>query len=283
MNTADALPGSTEKGINPPIPKRRASLFALREEIPRSAGLLSGILFIALILAVWYAVTAAKLVPSLFLPSPAAVIQEGVRQITTGILWQDMGVSVYRIMVGWLVATIFAVPVGILMGNFKLFEGMFEPAIDLVRYMPTVAFVPLTILWAGIGDEQKFLILFIGTFFQEVLMIMDNVKNVPIDLIHIGYTLGLNKWEALRYIVLPATLPGIWDTFRITVGWTWTYLVVAEMVAANSGLGRRIMQAQRFLATDTIIFGILVIGLLGLLTDLTFKTLYRRMFRWMKG
>jgi NitT/TauT family transport system permease protein len=194
-----------------------------------------------------------------------------------------MGVSVYRIMVGWLVATVFAVPIGILMGNFKLFEGMLEPAIDLVRYMPTVAFVPLTILWAGIGDEQKFLILFIGTFFQEVLMIMDNVKNVPIDLIHIGYTLGFNKWEALRHIVLPATLPGIWDTFRITVGWTWTYLVVAEMVAANSGLGRRIMQAQRFLATDTIIFGILTIGLLGLITDLTFKTLYRRMFRWMKG
>jgi NitT/TauT family transport system permease protein len=283
MNTTDALPVSPDRRVTISNRKRRASLFALREDIPRSVSLLAGILFVAAILVVWYGVTAAKLVPDLFLPSPGAVIAEAGRQISTGILWQDMGVSVYRIMVGWLVATVFAVPIGILMGNFKLFEGMFEPAIDLVRYMPTVAFVPLTILWAGIGDEQKFLILFIGTFFQEVLMIMDNVKNVPIDLIHIGYTLGLNKWEVLRHIVLPATLPGIWDTFRITVGWTWTYLVVAEMVAANSGLGRRIMQAQRFLATDTIIFGILTIGLLGLITDLTFKTLYRRMFRWMKG
>jgi NitT/TauT family transport system permease protein len=148
--------------------------------------------------------------------------------------------------------------------------------------MPAVAFVPLTILWAGVGDTQKFIILFIGTFFQEVLMIMDNVKTVPREMIQVSYTFGLTKWETLRKVILPAAMPGIWDTFRITLGWAWTYLVVAELVAANVGLGYRIMRAQRFLQTESIILGILVIGLLGLLTDYAFKWSYRRMFYWVE-
>ena len=230
----------------------------------------------------WAGLTYGGFVSPLFLPTPTAVVEEAFRQISKGILFPDMWASVYRIMLGWLIATLFAVPIGILMGNFRFFEGLWEPFIDLVRYMPVVALVPLTILWVGIGDEQKFLILFIGVFFQEVLMIMNNVKDVPMDLLRIGYTLGLNQWEVLWHIVLPASMPGIWDTFRITVGWTWTYLVVAELVAARNGLGRRIMEAQRYLATETIIFGILVIGLLGLITDLSFKLLYNHFFKWMK-
>jgi len=111
---------------------------------------------------------------------------------------------------------------------------------------------------------------------------MDNVKNVPIDLIQISYTFGLSKWEVLFHVVLRSSLPGIWDTFRITLGWAWTYLVVAELVAANIGLGYRIMRAQRFLETDAIILGILVIGVLGLITDFAFKITYRWLFRWVK-
>ena len=198
-----------------------------------------------------------------------------------GTLWIDLWASIYRITVGWLVSTALALPIGILMGNFQFFEGLFEPFVDLVRYMPAVAFVPLTILWLGVGDTQKFAILFIGVFFQEVLLIMDNVKNVPRDLIQVSYTFGLSKWEVLRSVILPAALPGIWDTFRITLGWAWTYLVVAELVAANVGLGYRIMRAQRFLETDQIILGILVIGILGLATDMLFKWSYRRMFPWL--
>jgi len=149
-----------------------------------------------------------------------------------------------------------------------------------VRYMPIVALIPLTILWAGIGDEQKILILFLGTFFQMALMVMDNVKTIDMNLIRAGQTLGFSKGEILRRIILPAAAPAIWDTCRITIGWTWTYLVVAELVAAQDGLGRRIMDAQRYLATDTIIFGTLFIGLLGLLTDYAFKRAGRHLFRW---
>lgn len=265
-----------------PKRRRRLKLFALREDIPNWIYASLGAGFIALLLLAWTLVTQAELVNPLFLPPPGEVINEAISQIQSGVLIEDTSASLYRIVVGWLIATLIAVPIGILMGNFKFFEALFEPFIDLVRYMPVVALIPLTILWAGTGDWQKFLILFIGTFFQEVLMIMDNVKNVPRDLIRVGYTLGMSRLEVLRDIILPASLPGIWDTFRITLGWTWTYLVVAELVAAQSGLGRRIMDAQRYLATERIIFGILFIGLLGLLTDYFFKIIAARLFRWLK-
>ncbi len=264
-----------------PDAQPRVRLLELRTEIPRRWYVGAGIGFIALIFVAWWLATAAQLVSPLFLPSPGAVVEELLRQAREGILWNDMRTSVYRITVGWLISTALAVPIGILMGNFRLIEGLLEPLVDLVRYMPAVAFVPLTILWLGVGDTQKFAILFIGVFFQQVLLIMDNVKNVPRDLIQVSSTFGLSKWEILRAVILPAAMPGIWDTLRITLGWAWTYLVVAELVAASGGLGYRIMRAQRFLDTDTIIAGILVIGVLGIITDYAFKWSYKRLFPWM--
>lgn len=260
----------------------RLRLFELHTDIPASAYVGAGAGFIGLFLLVWIALTGLKLVSPLFLPAPGAVLQELVRQIQDGILWQDLVASNYRIWVGWLLSTLLAVPIGVLMGNFRIFEGLFEPFIDLVRYMPAVAFIPLTILWLGVGDIQKFAILFVGTFFQEVLMIMDNVKTVPREFIQVSYTFGLSKWEILWQVVLRSALPGIWDTFRITLGWAWTYLVLAELVAADVGFGYRIMRAQRFLQTDVIILGILVMGILGLFTDYAFKLGYRMLFPWMR-
>jgi len=271
-----------ERGVPVLRPRRKPRIkwLGLREDIPRWLYWLAGGGFIAAVLAAWSISTYGGHISDLFLPTPTAIIDEGIRQYERGILISDARASIYRIVVGWVIATVAALPIGVLMGNFKLIEGLLEPFIDLVRYMPVVALVPLPILWAGIGDEQKFLILFIGTFFQEVLLIMDNVKTVPHDLIRVGYTLGMNRFEILRDIILPASLPGIWDTFRITLGWTWTYLVVAELVAARDGLGRRIMEAQRYLATEQIIFGILFIGFLGLVTDYFFKTTGAYLFKW---
>lgn len=263
-----------------PPPNRYARLFRLRKDIPPTLFTLSGLVVPLVLLALWWGVTAFGLVKPLFLPGPGAVLAEGWRQLSEGILFTDAKVSTYRILVGWLAATVIAVPVGVLMGNFRIIEGALEPLISTVRYMPVVALIPLTILWAGIGDLQKVLILFLGTFFQQSLMIMDNVKNIDTNLIRAGQTLGFSNQEILRRIILPAAMPGIWDTFRITIGWTWTYLVVAELVAASDGLGRRIMDAQRYLATDTILFGTLLIGLLGLITDYFFKKSGQILFRW---
>jgi len=269
--------------MHTPYPPRRRRLLELRADLPPGVYAASGAGLIALVLIAWWLVTALGWVSPLFLPGPGAVGRELARQLGDGILWLDVRASVYRITVGWLISTLIALPVGILMGNFRFFEGLLEPLIDLIRYMPAVAFVPLTILWLGVDDSQKFAILFIGTFFQQVLMLMDNVKNVQFDLIQVSYTFGLSKWEVLWHVVLRAALPGIWDTLRITLGWAWTYLVVAELVAANVGLGYRIMRAQRFLQTDSIILGILVIGLLGLVTDYAFKLSYRLLFPWVEG
>jgi len=146
--------------------------------------------------------------------------------------------------------------------------------------MPAVAFVPLTIVWVGVGESQKYLIIFIGTFFQQALMVMDNVKRVPREYVDIGRTLGMRESSILARIVIPAAAPALWDTLRITIGWAWTWLVVAELVAANDGLGHRIMTAQRFFETDTIFVGILTIGLLGLIMDQTMKLAGGRLFHW---
>lgn len=252
----------------------------LRQEIPGGIFTAAGIILPAAIFLAWWLVSASELVRPLFLPSPWRVLAEGWRQLSEGVLFADASVSIYRILIGWLAATVVAVPIGILMGNYRLIEGMFEPLISTMRYMPVVALIPLSILWAGIGDAQKILILFLGTFFSQALMIMDNVKSTDVNLIRAGQTLGFSDNEILRRIILPASLPGIWDTFRITIGWTWTYLVVAELVAANAGLGRRIMDAQRYLATDTILFGTLFIGILGFLTDYLFKRAGKSLFKW---
>ncbi|MDI2099743.1 ABC transporter permease [Ruicaihuangia caeni] len=234
--------------------------------------------FVVLI-AVWWAATAFGLVDPLFLPGPDAVVAKLIAQAQNGQLWSDIAVSVYRIFVGFLLATVMALPLGVLMGANAHAEAALEPLIDFVRYMPVVAFVPLTILWVGTDDAQKFLIIWIGTFFQQVLLIADAVRQVPVSFVQLGETLGMGRAGILMRIVFPSALPRIWDAMRICLGWAWTWLVVAELVAATSGMGYRIMTAQRFFATDTIIGYVLVLGLLGLVFDQVMRAAGRRMFR----
>jgi NitT/TauT family transport system permease protein len=254
-------------------------LFRIREDIPSSVYLGVALFSLLLLVGIWSALSYGGIVDSLFLSTPTDVLGKAGNET----LWSDIGASVYRISLGFLVSTIFAVPIGVLMGTYKIGESFFEPPIDLVRYMPAVAFVPLVIVWFGTGDEEKLVILFIGIFFQEVLLIMDNVKAVPRTLINVAYTFGLKQWEVLVRVIVPAALPGMVDTLRITMGWAWTYLVVAELVAAESGLGFRIMQAERYLDTATMILNILVIGILGLIIDFAFKFAYGRLFPYMKA
>jgi len=230
----------------------------------------------------WFVSTAAGLVRPLFLPSPGQVVARLGELWASGQLLADMGISIYRISLGFLISTVIALPVGILIGSYRGWEAAIEPFVDFIRYMPVVAFVPLTILWTGTGDAQKFLIIFIGTFFQQVLLVMDNVKGVPRDFINLGRTLEMPEWRILKGIVLPSAMPAIWDSMRISLGWAWTWLVVAELVAATSGLGYRITTAQRFFQTDLIFGYLLILGILGLLTDQAMKYLGRRLFRYLE-
>src|SRR5258706_11291245 len=250
-----------------------------RLELWQFAGI-AGLVFAGL-LALWCLATASGWVGPLFLPSPISVWRRLVELAASGQLWQDAEISLYRILAGFLIASVLAIPVGVMIGCYRFWEAAIEPVVDFIRYMPVVAFVPLTILWTGTGDTQKYLIIWIGTFFQQVLMVMDNVKSVPWDFVNLGRTLQMSERRILLRIVLLSALPGIWDTLRISLGWAWTWLVVAELVAATSGLGYRIVTAQRFFQTDTIIGYILVLGCFGLATDQVMKAIGRRPFQYL--
>lgn len=270
-----------------PVLTDRAAARRRRRRTPRLYGSLSplpylsvAILVFFLLFLIWWVAARLHLASSFFLPSPGQVAHRAIQLARDGTLWQDTKISFIRIMVGWLISTALGIPVGILLGTLRPAEAALEPPIDFIRYMPAVAFVPLTIVWVGVGETQKYLIIFIGTFFQQVLMVMDNVKRVPHEYVEIGRTLGMRESAILRRIVVPASAPALWDTLRITIGWAWTWLVVAELVAANDGLGHRIMTAERFFETDTIFVAILTIGVLGLVIDQVMKFVGLRLFRW---
>ncbi|PTQ90654.1 ABC transporter permease [Agitococcus lubricus] len=217
----------------------------------------------------------------LFLPKPWSVITRLITWWQEDGLWTDITISVYRVMAGFMLSAAIAVPLGLLIGSYKSVQAFLEPLTDFIRYMPAVAFIPLVMLWIGIDESSKIAIIFIGTFFQMVLMVAEDVRRVPMAQIEAAQTMGANREEMIRLVIFPSAKPALMDTLRVTMGWAWTYLVVAELVAANSGLGYAILKAQRFLQTDKIFASMLLIGLIGLLTDQLFRALHRKAFPWL--
>jgi NitT/TauT family transport system permease protein len=159
-------------------------------------------------------------------------------------------------------------------------EGLLQPLTEFIRYIPVPALIPLMMVLFGIGEPPKIMLIFVGTFFQLILMIADEIRRVPYDLIQVGYTLGATRREILLRILWPAALPGIFDALRLCNGWAWTYLVVAELVAANEGLGYRILKFSRFLQTPKIFVYLILLGIVGLSLDLVFRRFNRRVFHW---
>lgn len=255
----------------------------IREEIDKKKYLTFAVLTFVIIIAVWSLVSGLGLIDTIFLPTPLSVIEYFIESVQNGILLANMGISIYRIMIGFLIAVILGVPIGILAGTFKPFEAIVRPLSEFVRYMPVPAFVPLIMVWVGIGESAKITVIFIGTFFQLVLMVADDAKAVPDDLINASYTLGTNTKTAITKVLIPAMMPRLMETLRMMVGWAWTYLVSAELVAASSGLGYSILKAQRFVKTDAIFSGIIIIGLLGLITDRIFAMVNKKLFHWAEG
>lgn len=246
----------------------------------KMAGRSLALLSFAVLLGLWCALSYSGAVKALFLPRPHAVLLAFGKMHEEGILWQYAWDSTYRVMVGWALAVAAAVPMGMLIATSRRWAALCQPIMEFARYLPVVALVPLTLLYFGIGDFQKFMVIFLGTFFQLVLMVADTVAAVPGDLSRAAATLGASRSQTYRLVLMPGALPGIMDDLRITIGWAWTYLVVAELVAANSGLGYMILKAQRFLAIDRIFAGLIIIGLLGLITDWSFKLLTRITVPW---
>ncbi|MBI4841846.1 MAG: ABC transporter permease [candidate division NC10 bacterium] len=253
-----------------------------RDPIPKSLYVSLTLSSFGLSLAIWSLLTYGGFIDPLFLPSPGRVFGAGVDLFLEFGFTADILNSVYRVMTGCLAAAVIGVPLGLVMGTFKVAEALIEPVVGFVRYMPASAFIPLFILWLGIGDIEKIAIIFVGSFFQLVLMVAVVAKNVRTEMLETAYTLGARRYQVIRKVLLPASLPGILDTLRIIVGWAWTYIIVAELVASASGIGYMIISAQRMLRTGSIIFGILTIGTLGLITDYLFKWVHQKLFPWVE-
>jgi NitT/TauT family transport system permease protein len=239
-----------------------------------------GLAFFAGFVGVWSLATFGGLVSPLFLADPLTMLGEGWSLLARfGFAW-DIVVTIWRVMGGFVMAAAVAVPLGIAMGAWKPVEALLEPFVSFARYLPASAFIPLLILWAGLGELQKMLVIFIGSVFQIVIMVSVAVGSVRRDLVEAAYTLGTSDRAVVRHVLLPASAPEIAEILRLVLGWAWTYVIVAELIGSSSGIGHMIVDSQALLNTGQIIFGIIVIGLIGLVSDFLFKAANRRLFPW---
>jgi NitT/TauT family transport system permease protein len=208
------------------------------------------------------------------------MVEEGWLLLTQHGFLFDIAITIWRVVGGFVLAAAIGIPLGMAMGAYKPIEAFFEPFISFSRYLPASAFIPLLILWAGTGEAQKLLVIFVGSFFQIVLMVAVAVGNVRRDLVEAAYTLGASDRTVVSRVLLPSSAPEVAEILRLVLGWAWTYVIVAELIGASSGIGHMIMDSQALLNTGQIIFGIVVIGVIGLASDFLFKAGNRRLFPW---
>jgi len=252
----------------------------ISEDIPQRLAWTLMCLSISVPLVLWWIVSNSGLIPPLFLPTPLQVVNALQKLLASGDLQKDITFSLFRVISGFLLAAIISIPLGLLMGAFASIRALTEPIIGIVRYMPAPAFIPLLILYFGLDETPKILLIFIGTLFFNTLMVMDAVKFVPKELLETTYTLGGQRKQVLLQVIFPYILPSIIDICRVNMAASWNLVIVSELVAATEGLGRRISLAQRFLKTDEIFVGLIVIGLIGLAIDLLFRLLLRVTCKW---
>ncbi|MCC5666080.1 ABC transporter permease [Nostoc sp. CHAB 5784] len=252
----------------------------IAEDIPPNLAWTLMLLSITIPILLWWVISNTGLISPLFLPTPSQVWGAFQRLLVSGDLQKDISFSLFRVVAGFLLAAIISIPLGTLMGTFASFRALLEPIIGIVRYMPAPAFIPLLILYLGLGETPKIMLIFIGTLFFNTLMVMDAVKFVPKHLLETTYTLGGQRKQVLLQVIFPFILPNIIDACRVNMAASWNLVIVSELVAATEGLGRRISVAQRYLKTDEIFAGLIIIGLIGLTIDLLFRLLLHVFCKW---
>jgi NitT/TauT family transport system permease protein len=250
------------------------------QPVSSSARVALGVAFFVVFFAAWAVVTLGGFVPRIFLADPLTMLQDGWLLLTKFGFAADIGMTIWRVVGGFVLAAAVAVPLGVLMGAYKPVEAFFEPFVSFARYLPASAFVPLLILWSGIGETQKLLVIFLGSVFQIVLMVAVAVGQTRRDLVEAAYTLGSGDGGVVRRVLIPMNAPEIAEILRLVLGWAWTYVIVAEFIASSQGIGHMIIASQSLMATGNIIFGIIVIGFIGLISDFLFKLANRRLFPW---
>ena len=264
-----------------PLRLRKRKFWVIRGQLSRSEFLFFATIGMLVPFFCWWWLANSGMMEKVFMPSPMDVLLRVYHWFRDDNLMGDAWISIYRVTVGFLLSAVMALPLGLMISTYRPVQAIFEPLIDFIRYMPAVAFIPLVMLWVGIDEGSKIAIIWIGTFFQMVLMVAEDVRRVPLAQIEAAQTMGAGREEIVSLVIFQSAKPALLDTLRITMGWAWTYLVVAEMVAANSGLGYAILKAQRFIQTDKIFAGIILIGLIGLVMDQMFRLVHRKSFPWL--
>ncbi|TBV03767.1 taurine ABC transporter permease TauC [Phytopseudomonas dryadis] len=250
---------------------------------PLSLVLISTLSVGSLLLA-WWAVTAAGLIEPLFLPSPQAVLARGWQLMTQGYmgasLWQHLAASLERIGLGLLAAVLSAIPLGIAIGYNRIVRGIFDPLIEFYRPIPPLAYLPLIVIWCGIGEFSKVLLIFLAIFAPIVIATATGVRNVDPSKLRAAQSLGATPLQLIRHVILPSALPEILTGIRIGLGVGWSTLVAAELIAATSGLGFMVQSAAQFLVTDVVILGILVIAVIAFVLEMGLRALQRKLVPW---
>jgi taurine transport system permease protein len=236
------------------------------------------------LLFLWWLITNMGWVQPLFLPTPETVIgrfwQYSNEEFAGGTLWQHTGASLYRVFTSFFLACVTAIPVGIAMGVNRIARGIFDPPIEFYRPIPPLGYLPLTIIWLGIEEEQKIVLIFLAMFAPMALAARAGVRSVQIEQIHAAYSMGASRAQVIWHVITKAAMPEILTGMRIGIGFGWTTLVAAEMVAAQTGLGHMVLNAAEFLVTDVVIMGILMIGAIAYLFDLLMRVVERVMVPW---
>tara|TARA_B100000282_G_scaffold39481_1_gene24669 strand:- start:15 stop:854 length:840 start_codon:yes stop_codon:yes gene_type:complete len=269
------------------LASRWKSIWRLRSQIPWQISLLLTC-FSFLLVLLWYIWKSESAVgnvsQSTFFPTVSEIVDGAVTIFTDEDkkVWTDIGTSAMRVFSGFLLAAVIAIPLGIYMGSYRIWEAFMQPIFEFIRYFPVPALIPLLVAIYGVDEESKIILIFLGTFFQLILMVADEVRRVSEELVKVAYTMGANSIEVLFKVLLPSALPGIFDALRLCHGWAWTYVVVAEMIATNEGLGIRIMKFARFVQMPKVMTYLLILGMLGLILDLLFRYINQKLFHWSK-
>ena len=242
------------------------------------------VLSIAGIIFVWWLVTTIGWVKPLFLPSPQAVLYKFINVWQNGFtntpFLDHVGISAARVFGAFLLACMVGIPLGIAMGMSPFVRGIFDPPLEFYRPIPPLAYLPLIIIWFGIGETSKVLLIFLSVLAPVALGARSGVRSAAIEQIHAAYSFGANRWQVMTQVILPSALPEILTAMRIGIGFGWTTLVAAEMVAATKGLGYMVLTASQFLQTSTVIMGIIVIAIIAYSFDLLMRFIERRVVPW---
>jgi len=252
------------------------------EQLMRIQNKIATVLGLVLVFLMWIFAASLKLIDPIFLPGPLSVLRSGAKAVVSPGFWEDLSLSCMRICAGFIIAAIFALPIGTMMGRMRNLDSFFGPPISFIRFVPMPAVIPLLILWFGTGNWGNAIIISLGVFFQLLLMVADAVKHVPLEYMDIAKSQRVSRVQRLRFFILPVAAPALVDALRINFGLAWATLVFAEMLGASSGLGYDILRSQRFLLVSRVFFIIITIGTLGIIIDKLFIVLYRKAFPWVE-